>query len=65
MLIDKILQDPNSVLLSETMVEDLCHRRASSISLVVTHTVSLSHGGGMERFRKQKGLQPAAPGSSL
>lgn len=54
----KILQGPNSAPLSETMVEDLCHRRALSISLAVTHTVSLSQGSRMEKFKKQEDLQP-------
>lgn len=66
-LIEKkeILQGPNSVPLSETVVEDLCHRRALSISLAVTHTVSLSQGSRMEKFKKQEDLQPEVLGSSL
>lgn len=66
-LIEKkeILQGPNSVPLSETVVEDLCHGRALSISLAVTHTVSLSQGSRMEKFKKQGDLQPEVLGSSL
>lgn len=64
MLIEKILQGPNSAYLSETMVEDLCHRRASSISPTVTHIQSHSlraagwrHVGSGKMFNQRSPVQ--------
>lgn len=41
--------------LSETMVENLCHRRALSISLTVTHTVWVA---GWRRLRSRRIFNP-------
>ena len=64
MLIVKILQGPNSAYLSETMVEDLCHRRAPSISPTVTHIQSHSlraagwrHVGSGKMFNQRSPVQ--------
>lgn len=56
-LIEKMLQGPDSVSLSETMVEDLCQRRAWSVCLAVTHTQS--HSGEVQ----EEDRQPEVPGS--
>lgn len=54
-----ILQGPNSAPLSETMVEDLCHGRALSIPLTVTHTVWVA---GWRRLKSRRIFNPEVCG---